>query len=138
MTVSPYLFFDGTCREAMTAYADIFGAETAAMMTYAELPEGEEAPEGGEDRIMHAAIRFPDGAWIMASDDLPGRHVAPAATHVMVMLPDVAAARAAFDRLADGGAVKVPFAPTFWSPGFGAVVDRWGTPWMIGTDSPTG
>jgi PhnB protein len=25
----------------------------------------------------------------------------------------------------------MPFAQTFWSPGFGMVVDRFGTPWMI-------
>ena len=29
-SLSPYLFFDGTCREAMTAYAEILGAEIVA------------------------------------------------------------------------------------------------------------
>jgi PhnB protein len=23
------------------------------------------------------------------------------------------------------------FAPTFWSPGFGSLVDRFGIPWMV-------
>ena len=25
----------------------------------------------------------------------------------------------------------MPFAATFWSPGFGMVKDRFGTPWMV-------
>ena len=36
-----------------------------------------------------------------------------------------------FDALAVGGQVTMPFAATFWSPGFGMVTDRFGTPWMV-------
>ena len=36
-----------------------------------------------------------------------------------------------FDALAAGGQVTMPFAATFWSPGFGMVTDRFGTPWMV-------
>ncbi len=28
----------------------------------------------------------------------------------------------------------MPFAETFWSPGFGSLVDRFGIPWMVNTD----
>jgi PhnB protein len=27
----------------------------------------------------------------------------------------------------------MPFGKTFWSPGFGMLVDRFGTPWMVNT-----
>jgi PhnB protein len=27
----------------------------------------------------------------------------------------------------------MPFAATFWSPGFGSLIDRFGIPWMINT-----
>lgn len=27
----------------------------------------------------------------------------------------------------------MPFAETFWSPGFGSLIDRFGIPWMINT-----
>ena len=33
--------------------------------------------------------------------------------------------------LADGGQVMMPFQPTFWSKGFGMVVDRFGLMWMV-------
>ena len=29
----------------------------------------------------------------------------------------------------------MPYAATFWSPGFGMVTDRFGTPWMLNTQA---
>jgi PhnB protein len=50
----------------------------------------------------------------------------------MQPMPDPASARAAFDRLAgEGGHVIEAFGPTFFSPGFGMVKDRFGTHWII-------
>ena len=43
-------------------------------------------------------------------------------------------AQSVYDRLAHGGEVQMPFAPTFWSAGFGTLTDRFGVKWMIGTD----
>ncbi|MBL4556895.1 MAG: hypothetical protein JKP98_06090 [Rhodobacteraceae bacterium] len=80
---------------------------------------------------MHASIRLADGSWLMASDDWPGRYTPPASTHVLVTPPDAETARRAFDRLAEGGSVKMALDKTFWTEGFGTLVDRWGTPWMI-------
>ena len=39
-----------------------------------------------------------------------------------------------FNALAEGGNVSMPFQKTFWSPGFGMVVDRFGTPWMVNSE----
>lgn len=44
--------------------------------------------------------------------------------------------RRIFDALAEGGQVTMPFGETFWSPGFGMVTDRFGTPWMVNTVTP--
>ena len=33
--------------------------------------------------------------------------------------------------LAQGGQVQMPFAKTFFSPGFGMVADRFGVSWMV-------
>ena len=38
-----------------------------------------------------------------------------------------------FDALKDGGKVGMEFAETFWSPGYGSLVDRFGVPWMVNT-----
>lgn len=51
----------------------------------------------------------------------------------MQAAPDIGTASGWFDRLAEGGAVIQPFGPTFFSPGFGMVKDRFGTHWIIST-----
>ena len=43
----------------------------------------------------------------------------------------VATAARLFEALAAGGQVRLPLAPTFFSPGFGMVADRFGVPWIV-------
>jgi len=38
--------------------------------------------------------------------------------------------------LAEGGTIGLLFQGTFWPPGFGVVVDRFGMPWEINSDEP--
>ena len=45
--------------------------------------------------------------------------------------PTVAEAKAAFDTMAEGGEVQMPFGPTSWAAGFGMARDRFGVPWMF-------
>lgn len=40
--------------------------------------------------------------------------------------------RRVFDALAAGGKVHMPMGKTFWAEAFGMLVDRFGTPWMVG------
>jgi PhnB protein len=50
---------------------------------------------------------------------------------VSLAYPTVDEAQRIFDALAEGGTVKMPFSETFWTKGFGMLVDRFGTPWMV-------
>ena len=137
MHPTPYLFFnDGMCRDALEFYADVFGAEIGMISTFGEMPPSEEmaVPDAMRDHVMHGAITWPDGGLLMASDTLETDQPRMDRNSIHMALPGVDAARAAFDRLAEGGEVGMPFGPTFWAEGFGTVRDRFGTRWMIGTD----
>ena len=138
MHPTPYLFFNGSCREALTFYADVFGAEIEMMSAFSELPPSEEVhvPEGKGDWIMHAAIQWPDGGMLMASDNVAEDQPRMEGNSISMALPTVDAGRAAFERLAEGGEVGTPYGPMFWTPGFGTVRDRFGTRWMITTAAP--
>lgn len=48
---------------------------------------------------------------------------------------DVDQARRWFDALKEGGTVVMDVAETFWSLGYGSVVDRFGVPLMVNTTS---
>jgi PhnB protein len=135
MTLYPYLFFGGYCREAFTRYQEIFGGELT-LLTSKDIPEDAAMPGVRDDLIMHAALQF-DGHLLMGSDDPTTDSFGP----VQGMMANYEAsnvdqAKRVFDALAEGGEVTQPIAETFFSPLFGMCVDRFGTPWMISTEAP--
>ena len=153
MQFVPYLNFDGQCAEAMAFYARLFGGQLVHQMTFADMPPGEgmpPLPESAKNRLMHAHLQVGAQA-IMASDTLPavpgqsaeacgGGYVKPQGLWVSIGVDSAAEGQRVFDGLAEGGQVTMPYAATFWSPGFGMVTDRFGTPWMVNvaTEPPQG
>jgi PhnB protein len=107
------------------------------VLHYSQAPAGAGAPPPGCEpsdahRVMHAMLQFA-GGMLMASDS-PNSAMAEAmrGMNVNVTLADAAAARKVFDALSPQAQIRMPFGQTFWADGFGALVDRFGTPWMIG------
>ena len=147
MQFAPYLNFDGTCAEAMAFYAQVFGGQITHQMSFADMPPCEDMPplpEAAKSRIMHSHLQVGAQA-IMASDTLPampgqpevcaGGYDKPQGMWVSIGLDSVAEGQCVFDALAQDGRVTMPFAPTFWSAGFGMVTDRFGTPWMVNVNA---
>jgi len=130
MPTLPYLHFQGQCAEALAFYATVFNGSGLQTMRYADGPE---APPAWKDspRIMHGQVSIYDGT-LMASDYPPGTDGSPQqGFSVMQSAPNPAEAQRVFTALADQGAVIQPFQPTFFSPGFGMVKDKFGTHWII-------
>lgn len=132
MAIAPYLFFSGSCREALTRYQEILGGELF-LMPMSEVPDGTEVPQGQDDMIIHGALNI-DGELIMASDDPSGDASGAKGISVSYAAKDPGEAKRIFDALAEGGEVTAPLAETFFSPMFGMCVDRFGIPWMINTE----
>jgi PhnB protein len=133
MPITPYLFFEGHAEEAIAFYKTAIGAETVMLMRNSDSPEPPPPgmmPPGSERKIMHAEIRIGDAA-LMLSDG----HCAGAAKFAGfgVSLParDAAQAASLFAGLSEGGEVRIPLGPTFFSPAFGMVQDRFGVLWMV-------
>ena len=144
MQFIPYLNFDGNCSEAMAFYAQVFGGKVMHQMTFGEMPASEgmpPMPDAAKARIMHAHLQIGAQA-LMASDTMPampgqgnegcgGGYQKPQGMWVSIGVADAEEGGGVFKALADGGQVAMPYAATFWSPGFGMVTDRFGTPWMV-------
>lgn len=132
MSFNPYLFFVGTCREAMTTYHGIFGGQLD-LLTPADMPD---APPGAPaDAIMHAALTLEGGGLLMASDDPDATEDGPkTGMRVSYSAADADDAGRVFEALAAGGEVQLPIGPTSWSPAFGMCIDRFGIPWMVGAN----
>ena len=132
MEFTPYLNFNGTCAEAFNFYQQVLGGTIEMMQTHGESPMKDHVPSAWHDKVIHACLKV-DGQSIMGSD-APAEHFAPAqGMYVSVGVESATEGARVFAALAHGGRVTMPFAQTFWSPGFGMVVDRFGTPWMINT-----
>lgn len=129
MSFDPYLHFRGNCRAAMEDYARIFGG-SLQLMPYDSAPGG--TPDwAGSDLIMHSMLMVGQRQ-LLASDFPPGMAGdAQAATSISHTAESVDRAKEIFAALSDGGAVIMPFGPTFWTEGFGMVKDRHGTHWMV-------
>ena len=131
MSFAPHIGFTGQAREAMTAYARIFGATDLQIMSFAEAPE-DQRPPGAENLVMHAQFSAGPGAPMMGCDIPQGFGAGGmGGSSVFHAARDAKRAAEVFDALSDGGNVTMMLAPTFWSAAFGMLVDRWGTRWMV-------
>jgi len=130
MSVNPYIFFNGQCAEAFKYYARIAGGIIETMMPHGGTPAESHVPPEWKDKIMHARMTIGGGV-LMASDAPPGHYNKPQGFSVSLQAKTVAEGERIFNALADGGKVNMPFQKTFWSPGFGMLVDRYDIPWMI-------
>jgi len=130
LQLDAYLFFDGNCAEAMRFYQRTLGGELT-MMTNAESPVATLTPPENANRIMHARLAL-DGRTLMASDWMTGQpYEGKKGFSLAIAYPTVAEAKRMFAALAEGGKVTMPFDRTFWAEGFGMLVDRFGTHWMV-------
>jgi PhnB protein len=133
MRISPHLCFDGQCREAMQFYQAILGGSLQTMLTYGETPMASSLESRWHDKIVHATLVL-DELELTGVDMIPGSYQRPQGFFVTLTVSETARATKVFAALSQGGEIKLPFAKTFWSPGFGVLIDRFGTPWEINTD----
>lgn len=134
--ITPYLTFDGNCREAMTFYASSLGAELQ-MMPFSEAPKGEFTfPQEAKDRVMHARLSKGQ-AVLMASDSLPGMPFhAGSNFSVTVDCDSAEEVESLFAALQKNGEVTMPVQDTFWGAHFGMLTDQFGINWMFNYDKP--
>jgi PhnB protein len=132
MQIQPYLFFDGSCEQALEFYKATLGAKVEMLMRYKESPEPHApgcAPPDGE-KVMYAAFRI-DDALLMASDSPPGSHKGFNGFSLALTVANPEEARSKFEALSKGGSVFMPVGKTFFSPAFGMCTDRFGVQWMV-------
>jgi PhnB protein len=129
MHVSTHLVFDGRCEAAFTFYASVLGGRDLALFRY-----GDRAPRPEwRDKIVHGSITIGDASFAGADVE---PYEAPRGFFVLLSVASTAEAERLFTALAEQGDVRMPLQPTFWSPAFGVLVDRFGTPWEISTEQP--
>jgi PhnB protein len=134
MHFNSYLHFSGQCEEAFKFYEKVLGGRITGLFRYEEAPGG--VPNVSADwnkKVMHASLTVGEQV-LMGMDAPPDRFLRPQGFHVNIAVKSVDEGKSLFDALADKGTIIMPFAPTFWSPGFAMFTDRFGTPWMVNVE----
>lgn len=133
MQIHPYLFFNGRTEEALDFYSDVLGAQVEMVMYYQDSPEPVPPgmiPPGFETKVMHASFTV-DGQRVMVSDGCDPTSGRFEGFMLSLTVTTVSEAERLFAGLEAGGQVKMPLKPTFYSPLFGMVDDRFGVSWMV-------
>lgn len=126
--LNPYLSFDGTARDALEFYKEVFGG-TLALNTFGDLgaDHGDDA-----DKIMHGQLDTDAGYTLMASDTPPGmEHRQGDNITISLSGDDAAELRRYWDALSADGNVTVALEKQMWGDEFGSCVDRFGIGWMV-------
>jgi PhnB protein len=134
MQIDPHLGFSGNCEEAFNFYEKTFGGKIEFKMTYGESPMAAQTDPELRNKIMHMSMRIGDRI-LMGADAPPQHQSKPQGFCVCVATKDAAEAEKVFNALGEGGQVTMPLAETFWSPRFGMLIDRFGIPWMVNTNT---
>ena len=130
MNINAYINFDGRCAAAIQFYEQAIGAKVLFKQTWGESPMAKDTPPAMHGNIMHASLAIGSGT-LMCADTPPEHYQKPAGIALSLHSKDKAEGERLFNALSKGGAVTMPFASTFWSPGFGMCTDPFGIPWMV-------
>jgi PhnB protein len=131
--ITPYLNFNGNCREAMTFYQRCLGGDLY-VITFGE---GEiDAPPEARHRLLHA--RLTKGPTVlMASDAMPGTTYHQG-TNMWLDLDCESAEEVAtlYAALSAGGRGTMSPHDASWGARFAMLTDRFGVQWMLNYEKP--
>jgi PhnB protein len=135
MQVSPYLSFKGQCEAAFKFYERCLGGQIGEIFRYGGSPMADQAPADWQDKVMHGSVKIGD-LLLMGGDVAPDRYEEPKGIVLSLQIETADEAQRVFRELAQGGNTVMPFEKTFWSAGFGMLVDRFGIPWQVNCNAP--
>jgi len=133
MDMYTYVNFAGTCREAFDFYQKVLGGRISFIQTIGESQMASSMPPESHGRVMHVTLDIGDQV-LQGADAPPGQFTRPAGFCVALHFETAAEGEKVFNALAPGGTVQMPYQSTFWAKGFGMLIDRFGTPWILNAE----
>jgi PhnB protein len=131
VSLDPYVFFKGNCREAMDFYKSVFGGELT-MSSYKEAMGEMEGAGEHPDWIMHSKL---EGDVSFMASDTEKASAKAAKIDLSLSGSDEAKLKKYFDALSEGGNVQMPLEKQFWGDTFGMLTDKYGIEWMINVNA---
>jgi PhnB protein len=137
-TVNPYLIFNGDCEAAFLFYESVFGTKIPYMGKFGEMNPNAEPKLSEEDnnRVMHVTLPIGKDTVLMGSDSNSTSGDVKIGENISISINTDSEEEAdtLFNRLSNGGIVKMPIQKTFWNAYFGMFTDKFGINWMVNFD----
>jgi PhnB protein len=137
MAINVYINFNGSCREAVEFYAQVFGTEKPQIMTFGDTPPNPQFPLAEEVKklVMHTRLDI-TGSTVMFSDVFPGSpFVAGNNISLSIVSKNIDEVKSLFNKLKDGGTIGMDIQETFWSKCYGSLTDKFGIEWQFSYDN---
>ena len=140
MKINSYLNFQGNTEEAFKFYQKAFGGELMGPQKFKDMPDSPDKAgmsEADLNKVMHVALKIGDNL-LMGTDSLEAfgqKTVIGTNVSVSVHPDSREEADRLFAALSEGGKIEMPMAEAFWGDYFGALVDKFGTSWMINAEA---
>lgn len=128
--VSPYISFNGNCKEAMKFYKQCFGG-VLFLQTVGEAPHSAKMPVRMKQAVLHATLS--NGDFMLTGSDMVRDEELIKSNSVSVLIDcdSEMESRKIYEKLAKGGKRTQPLQVTFWGALFGTITDKYGIQWLI-------
>lgn len=132
--VTPYLFFNGNCKEALDFYSKALDGNIKGIMTYGE---ANETSADDPDRIIHSQLDI-DGQTFMLSDIPKNDQAAIKDRNVYIVLEfdSEEAVTTAYEQLKEDAQVYIELADMFWGAKYAKLVDKYNIGWDLNYTYP--
>jgi PhnB protein len=127
LQVSPYISFNGNCREAMDFYKSCFGG-TLTLQTVEESPMADQWPAEAQKNILHASLQ--KGKILLLASDIGGTKHDGNTVSLAVKCSHDSEIKSIFTRLSRGGKVTHDL-HKFYDGTIGALTDKFGINWIL-------
>jgi len=133
MLVEPNLNFNGNCEEAMKTYEKTFNGKDLKILKYGDLPENPDFPidDKQKNMVIHGEMKI--GETIFNFSDTPDDYAYGNMMSVTLKTDTEKEVEDFFESLKEGANIHVDLGPTFFSPMYAFITDKFGVNWQFVT-----
>lgn len=135
LQLNPFILLDGHAQQAIEFYQEVLGAKLLFKQTAGEGPQNPDAPmsEEAKARIAHSVLRVGETDFFVA-DLEEGQVLHPGnGINICITADNTAEAEQLYHSLQKGGSVGIELGPTYFSPAYGMVTDKFGVAFQVFT-----
>jgi PhnB protein len=126
--LSPYLKFNGNCRQALEFYKSVLGGQLS-LQTIGDSPAAEHFPPAMKDKILHGSLAK-DDLTIFGSDIAAAGLTQGNSVFLCLVCKSKPEIETLFSKLAQGGNTTTPLKHEFFGT-YGDLADKFGINWMF-------